>query len=551
MTYNISGTNDVTFEPNTGSVSLDESISITMQRNCSDIGDTVATITITIDDVEESFEWTTRCTGNVVQQVQAEYYQGARSAVVNHLAQGQSWQTNVLPSSFLILGRPVVVRFTVEHRTNTGPSLTLLWKPDDLAPTVLVQPSTRQSDTDSTLWITDTVYSLPADEITGGSGWELTIESNSQVSGSPINFNLSQLSSSVPADNEPIDNIRLGLLGVETLHIKFVPITRSNGTPDFDPSSYLTHITDLLPAANVTYEKDAPLEADDDPELNNPLLRLAERWLAQSQNPTEFYYGIVDMGDDLTVCGRAYQPGQAAVSESPGARCSDYIVAHEFGHNLNLGHAPCGTTQGLSSDYPHSDGSIGGEDGWLLSSQTHVPSDVTHYDVMGYCNFTGPTFIARYHFKRAAQNTDRRRNISLDVSSLASKPKSAQTPAAQISPRQLIVTGKVDSSGVFRLYSVSFTNLPVVPLQSDESLPYELVINDSWTGTQLASKRFKLHEVANTDEAHWFLSLPIPVLSLDTEFSIHDGKGNSYLRADLTEKLEHLKVHEIYIEREP
>ena len=59
--------------------------------------------------------------------------------------------------------------------------------------------------------------------------------------------------------------------------------------------------------------------------------------------------------------GRGYQPGYVAISgiwEKPDEYFNN-VVAHEFGHNLSLAHAQCGTTPGHPAYYPYDDGSIG------------------------------------------------------------------------------------------------------------------------------------------------------------------------------------------------
>ena len=71
-----------------------------------------------------------------------------------------------------------------------------------------------------------------------------------------------------------------------------------------------------------------------------------------------------------------------------------YTVAHEFGHNLSLWHAPCGTTG--DPEYPHSNGRIGvwGYDHRSLSLVS--PRDL---DIMSYCN-PSPGF-SDYSFAKA------------------------------------------------------------------------------------------------------------------------------------------------------
>ena len=76
----------------------------------------------------------------------------------------------------------------------------------------------------------------------------------------------------------------------------------------------------------------------------------------------EYYHGVFfHPRSGWTAAGRGAQPGYAAISgiwEKPGDYFND-IVAHEFGHNLSLAHAQCGTTPAHPAYFPYDDGSIG------------------------------------------------------------------------------------------------------------------------------------------------------------------------------------------------
>ena len=102
-----------------------------------------------------------------------------------------------------------------------------------------------------------------------------------------------------------------------------------------------------------------------------------------------YYMGTVPGRVDGVV-GLANSPGRAMFSiPEPGT------VAHEFGHNFSLGHAPCGDPGFLDLGYPHARGISGA---WGYRSGDLVPPSWP--DLMGYC---GRDAISDYHFAKAAR----------------------------------------------------------------------------------------------------------------------------------------------------
>ena len=101
-----------------------------------------------------------------------------------------------------------------------------------------------------------------------------------------------------------------------------------------------------------------------------------------------YYMGTIG-GDGLG--GVAYRPGKASFSDPRGS-----TIAHEFGHNMHLFHAPCGTAGGPDPAYPHAGGRAGAW-GWDRRSGRLVLPAIP--DLMGYC-FRREA-ISDYHFANA------------------------------------------------------------------------------------------------------------------------------------------------------
>ena len=88
--------------------------------------------------------------------------------------------------------------------------------------------------------------------------------------------------------------------------------------------------------------------------------------------------------------GVAYLAGKVMFSIPNGK-----IIAHEFGHNMHLEHAPCNVTGGIDAGYPHA-GGVAGAWGWNRRSGGLVPP--VSPDIMSYCRLGG---VSDYHFANA------------------------------------------------------------------------------------------------------------------------------------------------------
>ncbi len=117
-------------------------------------------------------------------------------------------------------------------------------------------------------------------------------------------------------------------------------------------------------------------------------LRTADGWAG-------YYYGVVHTNYNSGIAGIGYVPGRAAIGWDR-LPSGDGIMAHEFGHNLSLSHAPCGGVSNPDPAFPRPDGSTGAY-GLDLGTMTLKPP--TAKDLMGYCG--GTQWISEYHYLRA------------------------------------------------------------------------------------------------------------------------------------------------------
>ena len=103
------------------------------------------------------------------------------------------------------------------------------------------------------------------------------------------------------------------------------------------------------------------------------------------------YMGMLAAYSGRGGSGVAMNPGRSTFSlPRPGT------MAHELGHNMKLGHAPCGGPGGVDPSFPYPDGSVGTR-GYDFRDGGRLVRPSTP-DLMSYC---GPGWISDYYFTNA------------------------------------------------------------------------------------------------------------------------------------------------------
>ena len=118
------------------------------------------------------------------------------------------------------------------------------------------------------------------------------------------------------------------------------------------------------------------------------------------------------------------------------------VIAHEFGHNLRLVHAPCGGAEGPDPSFPQGDGSIGV---WGFDFRNNVLVPPGDPDLMTYCD---PRWVSGYNFAKMV-------NFRLERAGGAA---AFTAPPA----RSLLVWGGVDGEGGLFLDPAMVVNAPSV-----------------------------------------------------------------------------------------
>ncbi len=171
--------------------------------------------------------------------------------------------------------------------------------------------------------------------------------------------------------------------------------------------------------------------------------------------------------------GVAYVPGKAMFSWPNGG-----TIAHEFGHNMHLRHAPCGGAGNPDLGYPHA-GGVAGAWGWDRRSGGLVSRAIA--DIMSYCR--PRHMISDYHFANALRW--RLRDEAGVGAYYAGPPR-----------RALLLWGGVDADGgPFLNPAFVFDGRPSL---LDGAGAWRIV-GEAGDGRVLFSQRFEMAEMADGD----------------------------------------------------
>ena len=187
------------------------------------------------------------------------------------------------------------------------------------------------------------------------------------------------------------------------------------------------------------------------------------------------YLGLYSQ--DVSLGGIALRGGKSSLSLNRGG-----TIAHELGHNLSLGHAPCGSAGGVDPFYPHSNGTTGA---WGYDRASGDPVSPNRHDLMSYCS---PDWISDYSFTKALRFR------------LRDEPASGTTAGGHMS-QSLLLWGGTDVDGQPYLEPAFVVNAP--PALPDSAGDYR-VIGQNASGGELFEFSFTMPVVGDGDGSSGF-----------------------------------------------
>ena len=186
-------------------------------------------------------------------------------------------------------------------------------------------------------------------------------------------------------------------------------ITRDMVSTDSDGA--LRYIRDILPIGDLNVNLREPYFTSADTHERGAFQIIRELVMLRhlEAGRDEYYHGIYAVPnteglepDPNWPDAIGALPGYTSVSAAIDRSFLGYLIAHELGHNLSLGHAPCGDPLNIDPEFPYADGSI------RVWGHRFARDDDTGFgrlldpeglhDLMSYCY---PRWISDYNFTKA------------------------------------------------------------------------------------------------------------------------------------------------------
>ena len=297
------------------------------------------------------------------------------------------------------------------------------------------------------------------------------------------------LNPNVPARIPPTGRMPVDVRDVPPLDLTLVPLlwienpdrsilSEIEGLSPDDDLFWQTR--NLLPVGDLSISVRDEVFTSVDPVYDNYSAILSEtRAIHILDGDQGHYMGVLRSGGGAALLG-----GRTSVSGIEG-----FTIAHELGHNMNLGHAPCGSPSLFTVDasYPYADGSIGAW-GYDIRNDLLLPPDTK--DLMGYCS---PRWISDYSFIKALIHRHYKEPQQMPLA----RPDMAGS---------LLLWGFVDESGQIGLKPAFKVNAPV-SLPS-ESGSYRLTGNSAAGGT-LFTLDFDMEKIADGEGGFFAFTVPM------------------------------------------
>ena len=271
---------------------------------------------------------------------------------------------------------------------------------------------------------------------------------------------------------------RLPLFGetVTTLSLTWIPVTMDDHEPlDLDIDGYVDRVVDHLPVGPYRTRLGEPLvyertgaEGDAVFDYNDLFDQMLVHHAAHACGRGDLYFALYPFAE-MRAAGidiRAIGVGAGRIALGPTFRGGPDgwdgppwygvlgLYAHEVGHTLDLGHAPCKATSSLDEEYPYPDGGLGPARSWHPVFHEFIGRADGYRDVLSYCS---PRALSDYHYQRALMYLQAphyaRWSSEADACWTDAEPSGARH-------RSLAVVGRVAPDGASTIVGTAPSTLP-------------------------------------------------------------------------------------------
>jgi hypothetical protein len=495
----------VVISNNTGTLGPSGQISNNLSYPCPAPQSLTATITISAGGSEASSIWQIECVavleGNITFD-SAELYQGPLAASIDA-------NLNVTEFVDTIVDRQALFVVQLGHDSSTVPefALSVLDSGQSTAVTSVLTSVQSPAETGTGRWASLYTMNIAGSFMQTGNDLIAVMDPNNQIA--EINEN----------DNTvTIDMTSLALVLVPEFKPVFVPINAEGRVPAaIVLDDYLEATVDLLPIANHTDSVRATYDYQGGAWVwQTALTELAALWNAEAA-ADEFYHGVYRQPDSFNggTTGIGFIGFPVAVSASLDSPLgSDDVVAHEFGHNFGLNHAPGGCNEGSPDpNYPYAFGAIGPIGGWLFSAAQYIAPEDGYFDVMTYCE---PRYISDYHYQNA-------------IDAIAVGQSISAQSVSGFATGSIALSGSVDEHG---LWTMTHALASTKPARAPKPGPFSLALYGH-DGIELYRQELDIHHANHASFAVWAVRVPVPGAPL-AAVRVWDASGNLILDEALT-----------------